>query len=94
MIKCSKNRDNLLIFTGCAGEASLVSTKSKDVCFLAAIAQLVERIHGKDEVRGSNPRRGSKLSTCFLFSQSGVDDQILIIVVSDMAKDAATRYKA
>ena len=26
----------------------------------AAIAQLVERIHGKDEVSGSNPDRGSK----------------------------------
>ena len=25
----------------------------------AAIAQLVERIHGKDEVPGSNPGRGS-----------------------------------
>ena len=25
----------------------------------AAIAQLVERIHGKDEVSGSNPDRGS-----------------------------------
>ena len=25
----------------------------------AAIAQLVERIHGKDEVQGSNPCRGS-----------------------------------
>ena len=27
----------------------------------AAIAQLVERIHGKDEVSGSNPDRGSKI---------------------------------
>ena len=27
----------------------------------AAIAQLVERIHGKDEVSGSSPDRGSKL---------------------------------
>ena len=26
----------------------------------AAIAQLVERIHGKDEVSGSSPDRGSK----------------------------------
>ena len=26
---------------------------------VAAIAQLVERIHGKDEVPGSNPGRGS-----------------------------------
>ena len=26
---------------------------------IAAIAQLVERIHGKDEVPGSNPGRGS-----------------------------------
>ena len=28
--------------------------------YYAAIAQLVERIHGKDEVTGSNPVRGSK----------------------------------
>ena len=27
--------------------------------FIAAVAQLVERIHGKDEVRGSIPRGGS-----------------------------------
>ena len=27
----------------------------------AAIAQLVERIHGKDEVQGSNPCRGSTI---------------------------------
>ena len=27
----------------------------------AAIAQLVERFHGKEEVSGSNPDRGSKL---------------------------------
>ena len=27
--------------------------------FYAAIAQLVERIHGKDEVAGSNPAGGS-----------------------------------
>ena len=27
---------------------------------VAAIAQLVERIHGKDEVPGSNPGRGSR----------------------------------
>ena len=31
------------------------------VGFHAAIAQLVERIHGKDEVSGSSPDRGSKL---------------------------------
>lgn len=28
----------------------------------AAIAQLVERIHGKDEVTGSNPVRGSRVT--------------------------------
>lgn len=28
---------------------------------LAAIAQLVERIHGKDEVSGSSPDRGSRM---------------------------------
>ena len=32
---------------------------SMTIC--AAIAQLVERIHGKDEVSGSSPDRGSKL---------------------------------
>ena len=31
-------------------------------CNNAAIAQLVERIHGKDEVSGSNPDRGSILN--------------------------------
>ena len=30
------------------------------VGFHAAIAQLVERIHGKDEVSGSSPDRGSR----------------------------------
>ncbi len=29
----------------------------------AAIAQLVERIHGKDEVTGSTPVRGSRKNT-------------------------------
>ena len=43
-----------------------------DTILYAAIAQLVERIHGKDEVLGSNPSRGSKLilysiSEYFLF---------------------------
>ena len=33
------------------------------VGFHAAIAQLVERIHGKDEVSGSSPDRGSKLES-------------------------------
>ena len=31
---------------------------------VAAIAQLVERIHGKDEVLGSNPSRGSREIMC------------------------------
>ena len=31
------------------------------VGFHAAIAQLVERIHGKDEVSGSSPDRGSRI---------------------------------
>ena len=31
----------------------------------AAIAQLVERIHGKDEVLGSNPSRGSRIRIYF-----------------------------
>ncbi len=29
------------------------------IVYYAVVAQLVERIHGKDEVRGSNPRDGS-----------------------------------
>ena len=29
------------------------------ICYQAAIAQLVERFHGKEEVSGSNPDRGS-----------------------------------
>ena len=33
------------------------------VGFHAAIAQLVERIYGKDEVSGSSPDRGSKLES-------------------------------
>lgn len=33
---------------------------SLQVIKYAAIAQLVERIHGKDEVLGSNPSRGSR----------------------------------
>ena|GEM_PF-6237525 len=40
-----------------------LSTSAK-ICYnisSAAIAQLVERIHGKDEVLGSNPSRGSIL---------------------------------
>ncbi len=31
-------------------------------CKLGPIAQLVERVHGMDEVRGSNPRRSTKIS--------------------------------
>ena len=41
---------------------------------LAAIAQLVERIHGKDEVTGSNPVRGSINSV--LESSSGNDKRL------------------
>ena len=32
----------------------------ESIIVYAAIAQLVERIHGKDEVSGSSPDRGSK----------------------------------
>ena len=32
----------------------------ESITVYAAIAQLVERIHGKDEVSGSSPDRGSK----------------------------------
>ena len=34
----------------------------------AAIAQLVERIHGKDEVTGSNPVRGSIFVILIIFA--------------------------
>ena len=40
----------------------------------AAIAQLVERIHGKDEVTGSNPVRGSIKNV--LESSSGNDKRL------------------
>ena len=43
------------------------------VGFHAAIAQLVERIHGKDEVSGSSPDRGSKsnfLERVFTFART------------------------
>ena len=33
----------------------------RSVVICAAIAQLVERIHGKDEVSGSSPDRGSRI---------------------------------
>ena len=45
--KCSKNCKILLLFMSHN--------------FFAPIAQLVERIHGKDEVTGSNPVWGSKV---------------------------------
>ena len=38
---------------------SLNLIRSTILYSVAAIAQLVERIHGKDEVTGSNPVRGS-----------------------------------
>ena len=38
---------------------SLSLIRSTTVKIVAAIAQLVERIHGKDEVTGSSPVRGS-----------------------------------
>ena len=41
--------------------ALLVAETSELSDDYAAIAQLVERIHGKDEVSGSSPDRGSKL---------------------------------
>lgn len=37
--------------------------------YFADIAQLVERIHGKDEVRGSIPRVGSVFVGYFLISE-------------------------
>ena len=43
-----------------AGLSSIVgSSPTSSTRKYAAIAQLVERIHGKDEVTGSNPVRGS-----------------------------------
>lgn len=43
--------------------ALLVAETSELSDDYAAIAQLVERIHGKDEVSGSSPDRGSKLDS-------------------------------
>ena len=44
---------------------------------IAAIAQLVERIHGKDEVLGSNPSRGSNIMIYYqvlaLTGPAGID---------------------
>lgn len=46
----------------------MVLRKSEQSCYnicSAVIAQSVERIHGKDEVPGSNPGHGSmKIETC------------------------------
>ena len=42
----------------------------RSVVMYAAIAQLVERIHGKDEVSGSSPGRGSKLDLSAIRSPS------------------------
>ena len=41
--------------------ALLVAETSELSDDYAAIAQLVERIHGKDEVSGSSPDRGSRI---------------------------------
>ena len=41
--------------------ASTAANLLELVGFHAAIAQLVERIHGKDEVSGSSPDRGSRI---------------------------------
>ena len=42
----------------------------RSVVICAAIAQLVERIHGKDEVSGSSPDRGSTLDLSAIRSPS------------------------
>lgn len=44
--------------SSCVKRESIVERKAL-LKIYAAIAQLVERIHGKDEVPGSNPGRGS-----------------------------------
>ena len=51
------------------------------VGFHAAIAQLVERIHGKDEVSGSSPDRGSKLDF-FQFTTALLLFCLLIVIYS------------
>ena len=49
----------------------------------AAIAQLVERIHGKDEVSGSNPDRGSTLDFSAIWSPSRAPFCMAVLNVSN-----------
>gem|GEM_PF-1669831 len=41
--------------------------KSRIMILIAIVAQLVEHIHGKDEVRGSIPRNGSLLHNTYYY---------------------------
>ena len=45
---------------------------------VAAIAQLVERLHGKEEVQGSNPGRGS-LERAWRDSSVGQSARLIIV---------------
>ena len=49
---------------------------SMTIC--AAIAQLVERIHGKDEVSGSSPDRGSRMF--FIIDRQKCRSFLLVLV--------------
>ena len=51
----------------------------ESIIVYAAIAQLVERIHGKDEVSGSSPDRGSKkLSTSWQSTKNQIPHSVHI----------------
>ena len=54
----------------------------------AAIAQLVERIHGKDEVSGSSPDRGSKLE----FTESRPKGRDFISELTNLIQHDTPRY--
>ena len=58
------------------------------VGFHAAIAQLVERIHGKDEVSGSSPDRGSNLE----FTESRPKGRDFISELTNLIQHNTPRY--
>ena len=66
--------------------ALLVAETSELSDDYAAIAQLVERIHGKDEVSGSSPDRGSRID----FS---IFDGAAVIFVFTVEKTRLIEYR-
>ena len=50
--------------------------------YIAIVAQSVERIHGKDEVRGSIPRNGSKKKDLPLL----IDNIIILMQLYNLCK--------